>query len=131
VERHVELIREVEHSCFPLCGGSALCDVDDKYIAPTVLVSPPRDCRLMKEEIFGPILPVIIVKSREEAIEFIRQQVSISATRVSVVASFVLTHSSLFPLHIVWNTAGTLCLYKFGTCLSRNAPRSALWWFLP
>jgi acyl-CoA reductase-like NAD-dependent aldehyde dehydrogenase len=30
----------------------------------------------MKEEIFGPVLPVIIVKSRQEAINFIQQQVS-------------------------------------------------------
>lgn len=69
------MMKEVERYCFPLCGGSAKCNVKERYTCPTVLLSPPRDCRLLKEEIFGPILPVIIVKSREEAIEFIQEQV--------------------------------------------------------
>lgn len=73
-QRHVDMILEVEKQCYVLCGGSKQCNVEDKYIAPTILLSPPRDCRLMREEIFGPILPVIIVKSRQEAIQFIQQQ---------------------------------------------------------
>jgi acyl-CoA reductase-like NAD-dependent aldehyde dehydrogenase len=75
-QRLVDMMKEVERNSFPLCGGSEKCNVDDKYVCPTVLLSPPRDCRLMKEEIFGPVLPVIIVKSRQEAINFIQQQVS-------------------------------------------------------
>lgn len=78
-QRHVDMIKEVEKDSFLLYGGSALCDVDDKYVCPTVLLSPPRDCRLLKEEIFGPILPVLIVKSRQEAIQFVQQQVRIIA----------------------------------------------------
>jgi acyl-CoA reductase-like NAD-dependent aldehyde dehydrogenase len=73
-QRLVDMMKEVERNSFPLCGGSEKCNVDDKYVCPTVLLSPPRDCRLMKEEIFGPVLPVIIVKSRQEAINFIQQQ---------------------------------------------------------
>jgi len=69
------MMKDVEKYCFPLYGGSAKCNVEDRYVCPTVLLSPPRDCRLLKEEIFGPILPVIIVNSRQEAIDFIRQQV--------------------------------------------------------
>lgn len=34
----------------------------------TIVVDPPADIGLMKEEIFGPVLPVIGVSSREEAI---------------------------------------------------------------
>ena len=79
------MMKEVEHNCFLLCGASKKCNVDERYICPTVLLSPPRDCRLMKEEIFGPILPVIIVKSRQEAIAFIQQQVRIVQSRVLVV----------------------------------------------
>lgn len=69
------MMKEVERNCYVLCGGSEKCNVEDRYICPTVLLGPPRDCRLLKEEIFGPVLPVIIVKSREEAIHFVQQQV--------------------------------------------------------
>ena len=39
------------------------------YIAPTVLTGVRHDMRIMREEIFGPVLPVIGVGSEEEAIE--------------------------------------------------------------
>lgn len=31
-------------------------------IAPTVILDPPDDSLIMNEEIFGPLLPIIIVK---------------------------------------------------------------------
>jgi acyl-CoA reductase-like NAD-dependent aldehyde dehydrogenase len=83
--RHVEMIQQVEkaalsstgtssanHGCKIICGGSNNCDAESGYICPTVVVNPPRDCRLLTEEIFGPILPVITVKTRDEAIQLIR-----------------------------------------------------------
>jgi len=33
-------------------------DVETKYISPTIVLSPPEKCKLMEEEIFGPILPI-------------------------------------------------------------------------
>ena len=74
-QRQIDMIQEVEGSATILCGGSALCDADDRYVCPTVVLNPPRECRLLQEEIFGPILPVIIVQSREQAIEFINERV--------------------------------------------------------
>ena len=35
----------------------------DRYIAPTILCDPPLDAPVMNEEIFGPILPIIKVRS--------------------------------------------------------------------
>jgi acyl-CoA reductase-like NAD-dependent aldehyde dehydrogenase len=72
-QRLVELLKEVEKSTTAkiLFGGSSQCDPDSKYVCPTIVFNPPRDSRMLNEEIFGPILPVIVVKSREEAIEFI------------------------------------------------------------
>ena len=87
-KRLLELIQEVEsrmkdndnkHTKI-LTGGSAQCDVGSKYIAPTLILNPPWDCRLMKEEIFGPILPIITVANRAAAIQFMRQTVLPSAT---------------------------------------------------
>lgn len=44
----------------------------DKNLTPTIVLSPSLDSGLMKEEIFGPILPIIPTKSIDEAIEFVR-----------------------------------------------------------
>jgi Aldehyde dehydrogenase family len=56
-----------------LCGGSRQCNVAAKYVAPTLIVNPPSTCRLLREEIFGPILPILTVTSRDEAIQVMRR----------------------------------------------------------
>lgn len=43
------------------------------FIAPTVLTNVSMQDKLMKEEIFGPLLPVIPYKEREEALSMIRE----------------------------------------------------------
>jgi acyl-CoA reductase-like NAD-dependent aldehyde dehydrogenase len=50
-------------------GGRA--DLDDRYIAPTVLVDVAWDSPIMKEEIFGPILPVLEVDSVQAVIDWV------------------------------------------------------------
>jgi aldehyde dehydrogenase (NAD+) len=47
-------------------GGQS--DVESLYIAPTVLTDVPEDAPVMREEIFGPILPVLKVASIPAAI---------------------------------------------------------------
>ena len=42
------------------------------FVDPTILTNVPPDCALMKQEIFGPLLPIIPVKNAEEAITFIK-----------------------------------------------------------
>lgn len=46
-------------------------DRDRRVFAPTVIVDPAPTLRVMQEEIFGPILPVIGYKRIEEAIAFV------------------------------------------------------------
>jgi aldehyde dehydrogenase (NAD+) len=55
-----------------VAGGAA--DENDRYIAPTVLKNVPPDSKVMGEEIFGPILPVLKVDSVEQAIRFINER---------------------------------------------------------
>jgi acyl-CoA reductase-like NAD-dependent aldehyde dehydrogenase len=50
-------------------GGTT--DLDDRYIAPTVLVDVAWDSPIMKEEIFGPILPVLEVESVQAVIDWV------------------------------------------------------------
>ena len=45
-----------------------------RHFAPTVVLDPPLDGRLMRDEIFGPILPVVRVSGTKEAIEFVNQR---------------------------------------------------------
>ncbi|XP_053780592.1 aldehyde dehydrogenase family 3 member B2-like isoform X1 [Desmodus rotundus] len=59
------------------CGRVAIggqSDRSDRYIAPTVLVDVQETEPVMQEEIFGPILPIVNVRSLDEAIDFISRQ---------------------------------------------------------
>ncbi|XP_074869633.1 aldehyde dehydrogenase family 3 member A2-like isoform X2 [Carettochelys insculpta] len=44
------------------------------FIAPTILTDVSPDSRIMQEEIFGPLLPIVTIKSAAEAIQFINQR---------------------------------------------------------
>nr|XP_025972941.1 aldehyde dehydrogenase family 3 member B1-like [Dromaius novaehollandiae] len=50
-------------------GGQT--DEQERYIAPTVLADVQPSDPAMQEEIFGPILPIVVVASMDEAIDFI------------------------------------------------------------
>jgi len=70
-KRLKSLIEEAENCV--VWGGSEKCDINEKYVCPTVILNPPKECRLLKEEIFGPILPIISVDTDDEAITYINQ----------------------------------------------------------
>jgi aldehyde dehydrogenase (NAD+) len=46
-------------------------DASDRYLAPTVLRRVSPDSPAMRDEIFGPVLPVLTVGSCDEAIDFV------------------------------------------------------------
>ena len=46
----------------------------DKNLTPTVVLNPSLQSELMKEEIFGPILPVVTYRSFNEAVEIINSK---------------------------------------------------------
>lgn len=49
-------------------------DKDDLYIEPTVLDNVKPTDPVMRDEIFGPILPIITVRNVDEAIQFINER---------------------------------------------------------
>uniref|UniRef100_A0A8C5IUA4 Aldehyde dehydrogenase n=1 Tax=Junco hyemalis TaxID=40217 RepID=A0A8C5IUA4_JUNHY len=61
-----------------LCSGRVAIggqtDEAERYIAPTVLVDVQPSDAVMQEEIFGPILPIIIITNMDEAIDFINSR---------------------------------------------------------
>ena len=42
-----------------------------RRIGPTLVIDPPADSLLMREEIFGPVLPIIGYRTLDEAIAFV------------------------------------------------------------
>jgi aldehyde dehydrogenase (NAD+) len=55
-----------------VAGGAT--DPATRYMAPTVLVDTDPDSAIMREEIFGPVLPVIGLADTEEAIRFVNSR---------------------------------------------------------
>ena len=52
-----------------LCGGPRkVKGMKGSFIAPTVLTGVTHEMRIMREEIFGPVLPIVTVDSEEEAL---------------------------------------------------------------
>jgi acyl-CoA reductase-like NAD-dependent aldehyde dehydrogenase len=59
------------------CGGQidAPPGLDGAFYAPTVLTGVTHEMRIMREEIFGPVLPIVVVDSEEEAVELANDSV--------------------------------------------------------
>jgi len=53
-------------------GG--ITGIEDRYISPTIVVNPSMDSKLMQQEIFGPVLPVMLYDNLDEVINFINSR---------------------------------------------------------
>ena len=76
-ERHLERLKGlVDRS---LASGARLdmggrFDVSEKYASPTILSKVTTRHAVMEEEIFGPVLPVLTYRNREEVFDYFRDQ---------------------------------------------------------
>jgi len=68
-KQHTQRLSKLFSQGEVVCGGKF--DVEDKYISPTVLRNVDLESELMKDEIFGPVLPIIVVDNMDAAIEFV------------------------------------------------------------
>jgi succinate-semialdehyde dehydrogenase/glutarate-semialdehyde dehydrogenase len=66
VESHVEDAKA--RGARVLVGGTRLPDLGANFYAPTVLAGVTHDMRIMREETFGPVLPVMAFDSDDEAV---------------------------------------------------------------
>lgn len=71
-ERHFDRLSGLLGSGRVVVGGAT--DRATKYIAPTVLADVEPDAPVMREEIFGPVLPLVTVPGLDEAIDFINDR---------------------------------------------------------
>ncbi|MET9016568.1 aldehyde dehydrogenase family protein [Streptomyces olivaceoviridis] len=71
-ERHFDRLSALLDSGSVAVGGVG--DRATKYLAPTVLADVDPESPVMREEIFGPILPIVTVPGLDEAIDFINDR---------------------------------------------------------
>jgi aldehyde dehydrogenase (NAD+) len=69
-DRHFERLAGFISSGEVEIGGQT--NTETRYVAPTVLTGVSADSRVMQEEIFGPILPLVRADDLESAIRFVR-----------------------------------------------------------
>ncbi len=69
-DRHWSRLETLKSGGTVALGGES--DAKTRYVAPTLLTNVDEKSPLMQEEIFGPLLPIIKVKSVDAAIAFIK-----------------------------------------------------------
>ncbi len=91
-------------------GGE--CNDEDNFIAPTLLSNINFEMDIMKEEIFGPLLPIIIYSNKDEIVEYLNQE-------EKPLALYIFSQNKEFNDFILKHTSsgGTVindCLIHFG-----------------
>ena len=66
VEQHVQ--DALARGARLLCGGERVPSLGPNFYAPTVLTDVTHEMRIMREETFGPVLPIMSVESDAEAV---------------------------------------------------------------
>ncbi|MCO4321948.1 aldehyde dehydrogenase family protein [Aliidiomarina quisquiliarum] len=72
VERLAQLIEPESLTGATIYGGDY--DRETRYFAPTIVSHCPPDSKLMTEEIFGPILPIVVAPDLPSAFAFVRSR---------------------------------------------------------
>ncbi|XP_067101910.1 aldehyde dehydrogenase family 3 member A2-like [Osmerus mordax] len=70
--RHFNRVMGLLEGYTAAVGGQS--DSSQCYIAPTVVKDVPPHARIMQEEIFGPLLPIVPVSDLDDAIRFINER---------------------------------------------------------
>jgi coniferyl-aldehyde dehydrogenase len=73
-QRLTELVSEAEAAGATVLRHPAAAAGNIRHFPPTVVLDPPLDGRLMRDEIFGPVLPVIRTTSLDAAIAFVNKR---------------------------------------------------------
>jgi len=94
--RHFERLKPLLDDGTTVTGGQS--DADDRYIAPTVLSDVTLESAVMRDEIFGPILPVLPVDGLDEAVAFV-------TARPKPLALYVFTESRAAANRVISETS--------------------------
>jgi len=97
-EQHVDRLSgllEGQHNNI-IYGGDI--DRENRYFPPTLVLNPSPDSRLMQDEIFGPILPIITIDNIDEAITFINN-------KPKPLALYIFTKNKKISEHVINSTS--------------------------
>lgn len=79
-------------------------NIEDRYLAPTIVLNPDLDSPLMQEEIFGPIFPIISFSGRSDMLNMI-------ASRPKPLAAYVFSEDDEFIDKVSDRvSAGSMCV---------------------
>jgi len=91
-KRHFARLNDLIHRDKIYCGGET--DEENLYISPTILDNISFDDKVMEDEIFGPILPVIEFSDLDDIMNKVR-------TRPNPLALYVFTKSSKIKKRLI------------------------------
>lgn len=64
----LKYLEEGKQSGELLIGGGAPSDREGYYIQPTIFKNTPEDAKIMKEEVFGPVVNINVFKSEDDVL---------------------------------------------------------------
>jgi len=101
-KRHFERLSTYLDTSKISTGGQT--DINDKYIAPTIMDNVTWDDKVMSDEIFGPILPVLEYERIKEAIKMIN-------SKPKPLALYLFSNCKLVEKRVLENTSsGGVCI---------------------
>jgi aldehyde dehydrogenase (NAD+) len=101
-ERHFQRVKKLIDTSKVVYGGDT--DANLNYISPTIMTNVDGNDKVMQEEIFGPLLPIVTVNNEHEAIEFIN-------SRAKPLGLYVFTSNKNLAKAIIHATsAGSTCV---------------------
>ena len=71
-DRMTSMIAEAERDGAKVLRHPAPSDRSRRLLPPVVVLDAPQDCALMREEIFGPVLPIVGYDTLEDALDWIK-----------------------------------------------------------
>lgn len=97
------LIADAENKGAEIALGGK-CNIDERYISPTILKNVSEQMRIMESEIFGPVLPIVAYNTLDEAINFIQ-------SKSKPLSLYIFGKKSGFINKILSNTtSGSVCI---------------------
>lgn len=75
-DRHVDRVKSLIESAEGevICGGVAGIDREARHVPPTIIYKPNMKSKIMNEEIFGPVMPVVPFKTLDEALDIVKSK---------------------------------------------------------
>ena len=101
-QRHCHRLASYLEGQNVIFGGEI--DTETCYISPTVVLNPDPNSPIMQEEIFGPLLPIVVLPSKQAIVDFINK-------RAHPLAAYLFTANKQYEQEFVDNiSAGNMCI---------------------